>query len=436
MNRTGATIMIAMAISGSGALGNEAISANGASIDSATHGDWLPDLAAEATSGTAESSLRGRSFAEIAIDTAPRRDGRRPDRHLDIGIDWLADLPAGAGWKAHSSGRLDLDSYPGFGLSHRNLGLSLRELSLEGDLAGAHLQLGRINVRDGVAIGFNPTDVFRGGALPIRRSQDPARLRESRLGIAAAAVSLHGDWGNLAFLASPALSTASDRPWYDPNWGAVNDGHAQRYLRYTLPQWHDLYTNVVATKVEGGATTYGANLSTGIGNAIVGYLEAASTTVVPIADWLDNAAAPRQRLRQAALGFTWTGESRQSLTLEHAYNGAGLNRQEWLNGNRNAGDDDWNRALATSAWRQDPLNRHSTLVMGQWDRFIAFDADLTCLARFNHDDRSRMGWCEWRYKQDATEWSVNLSRFLGDSRSEFGAAHQRYAIGAKVRFFF
>lgn len=432
MNRTGATIMMVMAINGSVALGGEAASADTAS----TNGDWLPDLAAEAPANAADTSPRGRSFAEIAIDTAPRHDGRRPDRHLDIGLDWLAELPVGAGWKAHGSGRLDLDTYPGFGLTKRNLSLSLRELSLTGNLAGANLQLGRINVRDGVATGFNPSDVFRGGALPIRRSQDPARLRESRLGVVAAAVSVHGDWGDLALLATPALSTTSDRHWYDPNWGAVNDGRAQGYLRYTLPQWHNLYANVVAAKADGGTTSHGVNLSTSIGNAIVGYLEAADTTIAPIAALLDDPAAARRRLRQAALGFTWTGESRQSLTLEHAYNGAGLNRREWLNGSRNAGDDDWNRALTASAWRQDPLNRHSTLVMGQWDRFIAFDADLTCLARFNHDDRSRLGWCEWRYKQDATEWSINLSRFLGDPRSEFGAARQRYAIGAKVRFFF
>ncbi|MFX5922309.1 hypothetical protein ABTE55_19205, partial [Acinetobacter baumannii] len=41
---------------------------------------------------------------------------------------------------------------------------------------------GRINLKSGVALGFNPTDYFRTNAVDIYVSNDPTVLRDNRLG--------------------------------------------------------------------------------------------------------------------------------------------------------------------------------------------------------------------------------------------------------------
>ena len=44
------------------------------------------------------------------------------------------------------------------------------------------IDLGRINVRNGVALGYNPTDYFRAGAVRAAVSVSPASLKENRQG--------------------------------------------------------------------------------------------------------------------------------------------------------------------------------------------------------------------------------------------------------------
>ena len=44
------------------------------------------------------------------------------------------------------------------------------------------LEVGRVNIRDGVALGFNPTDFFRPRTVVEPLTADPSVLREDRLG--------------------------------------------------------------------------------------------------------------------------------------------------------------------------------------------------------------------------------------------------------------
>src|SRR6201999_1263826 len=45
-----------------------------------------------------------------------------------------------------------------------------------------YLEAGRINVRNGAALGFNPTDFFKMRSLVGQASLDPSVLRQNRLG--------------------------------------------------------------------------------------------------------------------------------------------------------------------------------------------------------------------------------------------------------------
>ena len=66
---------------------------------------------------------------------------------------------------------------------------------------------GRINVRNGAALGYNPTDFFRSGALRSVVSIDPNSLRENRLGTVMLRPTAHRPIG-CVFLRIPA----TDKP--------------------------------------------------------------------------------------------------------------------------------------------------------------------------------------------------------------------------------
>src|SRR5262249_56082061 len=77
---------------------------------------------------------------------------------------------------------------------------------------GAYRDGGRINLKSGVAIGFNPTDFFKTRAVVEPLSIDPAVLREDRLGT----VMLRGQfvWRHGSVSAAFAPRVASPPPLY------------------------------------------------------------------------------------------------------------------------------------------------------------------------------------------------------------------------------
>jgi hypothetical protein len=73
--------------------------------------------------------------------------------------------------------------------SHSNVRVDVRELFASWrPLEGVFFDLGRINLKNGLALGFNPTDFFRTRTVVEPLSVDPSVLREDRLGTLA----LHG----------------------------------------------------------------------------------------------------------------------------------------------------------------------------------------------------------------------------------------------------
>ena len=67
--------------------------------------------------------------------------------------------------------------------SHENVLNDLREAFVSWQPAdGTWIDLGRINLKSGVAVGYNPTDFFRTRAVVEPLTADPTVLREDRLG--------------------------------------------------------------------------------------------------------------------------------------------------------------------------------------------------------------------------------------------------------------
>ena len=397
--------------------------------------DFVPDVVPDAQTPDVARNGSGKVFAELAINLANRKSGDTPPSG-DLGLDGYFSRRLNNDWRAVLNARLDMDLAPSMGISKDNLGLTLRELYVSGSADEWGIDLGRINLRDGVALGFNPTDVFRSGALLARRTEDPARLRESRLGVVGFRLNRHTGIGQFSALVAPGFNSSKVPSWYDPRWGAVNGERNQYYLKYTPPSWGGLYTNVVSHRAESGATTWGVNATDNIGQATVAFLEAARTRQPGLLDVALNNGSPPQWRTKFATGVTFATQSRQTMTLEYEYNGDGLNRADWNGAWQGASQDQLTRGFLTAGQRQDPLSRHSLMLMLQWEQLLGRNDDLSCLVRASLVDRSRFSWCEWTFRQTQFDWALNFSHFSGSERSEYGASEQRLVVGAKARFYF
>lgn len=403
--------------------------------------DFLPDVTQADKPATLERD--GKIYTEIAANLNHGSLTGMPagtQANGNLGLDIYRPVKLSERWRGVFNARLDLDLAPAMGLASKNASLTLREAYVNGSVHDWDVTLGRINVRDGVALGYNPSDVFRSGALLVHRTEDPARLRESRLGVVGARLGKHTDLGEFSALLAPQLgsSPALDAPqqpsWYEPRWNAVNGKGSQYYLKYTPPTRRGWYTNMVLHGAQDGSRTAAWNATNNLGQATVVFLELARSRQTSLFDAGGDAA--RQWHTQLASGLSYTTATRQTLTLEYDYNGAGLGKSDWNGAWQEASAAQLGTSFAEAGRRQDPLSRHSLMGMLQWQRLLASDDDLACLLRTSLVDYSHFTWCEWTYHKTKSEWALSLTRAGGPDRSEYAPIGQRWALGAKARIYF
>ncbi|MCV2367760.1 hypothetical protein [Roseateles oligotrophus] len=383
--------------------------------------DWL--LAVEAGLGAATERAGGRD-----LNTNTER----------LSLDLQLDRALGAGWRGAFSNQLDLRWQGGFG--ERSAINTLREAYLswqpQPDRA---LDLGRINARHGVALGYNPSDYFRSGAVRSIVAIDPASLKKNRQG----SVMLRGQtlWadGSLSALASPKLTeqAASDAD-FSLNAGATNCSNrwllllSQRLAEGINPQW-------LLFGEEGQSPQLGFNLTGLLGQATVAYVEwSGGRSASQLAQALAaQGAANDQAFRSRyAGGLTYTSADKLSLTLEYNFNGGGMSQAVW-------------RALPhVSAaayvqyrrWVQDRFDmptRHVLFAYASWQDALAQpNLDFNAMLRHNLDDHSRLGWVEARYHWPETDLALQYQRNQGGPGSEFGALPQARLLQVLLRRLF
>lgn len=177
------------------------------------------------------------------------------------------------------SGRLNLRAAQGLGFpNHENLTNDLREAYLSWE-PGERLffDVGRINLKSGVALGFNPTDFFRTRAVVEPLSVDPVVLREDRLGTLMLRAQRVWDGGSLTAAYAPAV--AADSPIYtsfdlrslNPMFDRTN-AHERWLLKGTLDTAYGLSPEILAYASQ-GRVRFGANLADNVGPSVVAYLE-------------------------------------------------------------------------------------------------------------------------------------------------------------------
>lgn len=396
-------------------------------------------LLADATAAQPqEQPTRGlRLSLEPALVSATARPGGATQAAQRLSIDLSLQASLAPGWRFVAADRLDLTG-PGRLPGTPSEVNTLKELYASGRLGRQDsVDLGRVNARHGVAMGYNPTDFLRDQSVRSATSVDPASLRENRMGT----VMLRGQhlWngGSASALLAPRLANGPSTSRLGADIGATN----QR-TRWLLAGSHALAADFAPQWLlhgdgqPGGSPQLGLNLTRLLNDACVGFLEGAtgrSASLLALSQQRPlNGMGWRSRL---ATGLTCSTSYNLALTLEYDRNGAALDAAGWraLQAGPLAG---YLAYRNTAQAHQDPPTRDNLFLFARWQNAFTPRLDLSGLLRSNRADSSRLAWLEARYRWPATDLAVQWQLHSGSGLSEYGALPQQRIWQVLLRHFF
>lgn len=380
-----------------------------------------------------ETASNWHIYTEGALGTTDQRYGL-PTLHTERwSLDAQYDKMLAPGWRLLLSDRLDITSQDRF--DHHTTINTLKEGYLSWQQSDDQIvDLGRINVRNGVATGYNPTDYFRTNALRSVVSVDPISLKKNRLG----SVMLRGqklwDGGSLTALYSPKVAGEPSTAPFDADLGATN--HDNRWLLSTSKKLSD---NLMPQWMIFGEThhapQFGVNLTGVLNDSTVAFAEWSGGRSRSLRYQALNTVDDYAFRSRLATGLTYTTTNKITLTLEYDYNGAGLDQRDW-DALRRGSPLAYGRYRTYAQNIQDPVTRQSLFFFGTWQDALINHFDLSAMVRFNHADHSRMSWLEGRYHWDHVDLALQWQLNSGNAGSEFGALAQQRIMQVVGTYFF
>ncbi|HUJ87467.1 MAG TPA: hypothetical protein VLX30_11510 [Burkholderiales bacterium] len=328
----------------------------------------------------------------------------------------------------------------------------------------AYLEAGRINLRNGVALGFNPTDFFKTRSLVDQISQDPSALRENRLGT----LMLHGqtiwDGGSASAAFAPRLydpTPVQTAPGAGLRAGLDRTNASDRVLLSGSVELADLNPQLLLYH-DGDATRLGLNLSRVVGKSVVLYAEWAggrypnlitralaygrATGTLPANAPPVLPTDPQSAFQNdLALGLSWTGAAKLTVNAEYLYHQAGLSRADWRNwfatGTAQAGSLPVTGALwyirAWAADQQEPMTREQLFLRAAWSDAFVPHLELSGFALVNLYDRSRLvQFGASYYLSDRWTLGAFLSANVGTADSERGSLPQARSAVLQALYYF
>ena len=396
----------------------------------------------------------------LAVPFPPPQPASWEDRlFLDSRDEWRL----GDGLTVTYSGRFNLRAendipFP----SHETVRNELREAYVSWQpAAGLWLDLGRINVKSGVAAGYNPTDFFRTRAVVEPLTVDPGVLREDRLGTLMALGQYVWAGGSITAAFAPrvtlptALYTNLNLPSFDPMLDRTNA--ADRMLLKASATVADGLSPELLLYHQGNQTEIGTNLTVGIGQSAIGYIEWAGGVQNGLIDEAlrygrqtgsipTRAPAPlpfdadRMFRYDLSVGLSYTTATKITFNLEYHYHQAGLSPQDWNNWFTAASRLGRIPGVDAALWfirayaqdQQQPISRHTGFVRADWTNAFVTNLELTALASVDLQDGSGVAQATADYFLSRV-WTVGgLASFtFGGRRSDFGSLPQ--SAGVLVR---
>ncbi|RZI42707.1 hypothetical protein EGT07_11975 [Herbaspirillum sp. HC18] len=395
-----------------------------------------PDAAALQLADEAQAEVAKASdwaaFVEAAIGSSSLRNGTQADNQR-LSLDVALDKRLAPSWRLMFADRFDMNwrNAPA-----REDGINTLKEAYLGWQASDDLlfDLGRINLRNGVAMGYNPTDYFRTGAVRSVVSADPGSLKKNRQGSVMLRAQTLWENGSLSALYSPKLADQRNDLSLIPDTRATNVQDrwllsvSQKLSENFNPQW-------LLYKEKEQPLQLGFNLALLANDATVVYAEWSGGRSRSLFSQATAGVDDTAFRNRASTGLTYTTADKLSLTLEYQYNGAGLQDDQWTALPRLSLPAYVRyRALVQNA--QEMPTRHGVFFYASWQDVLISHLDLNGMVRYNVADSSRLSWLEVRYHWDrydaALQWQVNS----GSTVSEYGVLPQQHMVQAVLRYFF
>lgn len=363
------------------------------------------------------------------------------------------------------SGRLNLRAEEGLPFpDHEDVRHDFREAYLSVDAGGLFFQLGRINLKSGVAFGFNPTDFFKTRAVVEPITADPTVLREDRLGTAMLLVQKVWTGASVTVALAPKFEDETAPhlnnalPSFDPGFDRTNARfRALAKLSLDLPD--DLSPELLVYK-EGDQTRAGFNLTRGIGKAVVAYVEWSGgdrtsladesfvsgrrTGVLPPASVIP-VSGTRFFANDLAAGASYTTTFGLTLNVEYDYHQAGFSGADWRNwfaagaaklANPLALGEFW-FIRGYAADQQEPMARNSVFLLADWPH--AFVNDLSLGGFVDGDLRDGSGLAQVTADYHLSpQWTVGalVDANFGGRHSDLGSLPQNASMLVKLTRYF
>lgn len=388
---------------------------------------------ADNTPSKVERPSDWRTFIEGAVGQTEQRVSNVPHASQRMSLDLLYDTALTPTLRAVFADRLDVNWQGRF--ENQETFNTLKESYLSWQARQNQIfDIGRINVRSGVATGYNPTDFFRDNALRVVTSADPNSLRKNRLGSAMLRSQSLWSGGGVTALYSPKLEEHPTTASFSPDFGATNNRDrwlislSQQLTEGISPQWL-LY----GEKHE--PVQMGFNLTLLLNDATVAYVEWAGGRSRSLLSQALNGPDDTAFRSRLASGITYTAASKLSFTLEAQYNGAGLDENGW-DALRRGTPIAYSKYRRFTYDRQDLPTKQELFFYGTWDDAFIDQLTINALARVNLSDYSRMYWTEARYHWDKTDLALQWQLNSGGTTSGYGAAAQERILQAVLTYFF
>ncbi len=380
----------------------------------------------------ATQSRDWRAFVETGFDGVRLRDGQGSQLGERVSLDGFVDGLIAPSLRYVVSDRLDLEQsdHP----DARDNYNTLKEAYLSWQLSPeALLDAGRINLRYGVALGYNPTDFFRGDAIRSIVSLDPSSLRENRQGSVVVQGQALSDSGSVSVLFSPKINTVPTTAEFSPDWGATNS--TDRWLIVASQKVSEQFSpQLLVLGQSHESAQLGANLSGLLGNATTGYLEWTGGEGPTLLGSFDPAFAQDSFHQRAAFGATYATDFKLSVTLEYELNTAGLDGAQFhqlAQGHLSL----LGPFLEYSTVEQDlPITRAWFMDLS-WSDLAIQHLDISSFVRFDPVTHSHLTWGELRYHWDRADLALQVSWYGGASHSLFGLEPDERTVTVLLRYF-
>lgn len=385
---------------------------------------------ADSTPTTSRRTRDWRAFFDAMLETSDLGNGeiRRSQR---LSFDLFYSGAIAPGWQATFADRVDATWHDSTGDSVN----TLKEVFLNWrPYPNLLFDGGRVNVHYGVALGYNPTDFFRRGAVRSVVSPAPASLRENRLGTVMLRAQYLWDEGAVNAIVAPKLADQPSDRSFSADWGATNSKHRWMVaVSKRLPG--NLNPQFLIFGEEQSKPQFGLNLSALLNNATVAYVEWSggrqSSLASEALDVADDVAF-RSRL---AYGLTYTTRHKLSITLEHEYNGSGLAQSEEV-ALRTGAPDRYLQYLQFAFSVQDLPTKEAAYGMVSWQDVLIPRFNLSFVARRDLVGDGRLSWSEASYRWNRVDLALRYQRDRGVIGAESGLGQVRQAWQLGANYFF